>query len=127
MGETPQLFPVLFRLWVFYLMRWGRELQTTRELAEQLMRLAQSVQDQLLLSLAHGALGITLFWLGELVSARTHLEQMIALYDPEKHPRFSVGTADPRVDGLSYASWTLWMASPMHPGPCGIWAIQTKR
>ncbi|MBI3801012.1 MAG: AAA family ATPase [Deltaproteobacteria bacterium] len=106
LGETPQLFPMLFRLWAFYLMR--RELQTARELSEQLMRLAQSVQDLYLLSLAHAALGVTLYWLGELISARPHLEQAIALYDPQQHPRFTVGTADHRVDCLSYAAWTLW-------------------
>ncbi len=39
--ETPQFFPVLWGLWVFYLVR--AEFQTARELAEQLMRLAQSV------------------------------------------------------------------------------------
>ncbi|MBI3247938.1 MAG: AAA family ATPase [Deltaproteobacteria bacterium] len=106
LGETPQLFPMMFRLWVFYIMR--RELQTARELAELLLRLAQSVQDPYPLSLAHTALGITLYWLGELTSARPHLEQAIALYDPQKHPRFTVGTADHRVDCLSYAAWTLW-------------------
>ena len=47
------------------------------------MRLAQSAQDQYLLSVAHKCLGATLYWLGELVSARTHLEQAIALYDPQ--------------------------------------------
>src|SRR5712692_2017145 len=77
-GETPQLFPVLYRLWVFYANRG--ELQTAHELAEQLMRLAQSVQDGFLLSLAHMALGFTLLCLGELTSARPHLEQAIALY-----------------------------------------------
>src|SRR5262249_9576910 len=50
-GETPQLSPVLFRLWTFYINRG--ELETTRELAEQLMRLAQNVQDPYLLSMAH--------------------------------------------------------------------------
>ena len=55
LGETPQLFPVLFRLRVFYLNRG--ELQTAHELAEQLMRLAQSVKERFLLSLAHMALG----------------------------------------------------------------------
>jgi predicted ATPase/class 3 adenylate cyclase len=106
LGETPQLFPMLFRLWVFYLMR--RELQTARELAEQLMRLAQSVQDRYLLLMAHAALGVTSYWRGELTSARPHLEQAIVLYDPQNHHRFSVGTTDPRVDCLSYAAWTLW-------------------
>jgi len=85
-----------------------RELQTARELAEQLMRLAQSVQDPYLLSLAHAALGMTSHWLGELPSARPHLEQAIALYDPQQHPRFTIGTADHRVDCLSHTAWTLW-------------------
>jgi tetratricopeptide (TPR) repeat protein len=107
LGETPQLFPVLERLWLFYFVRY--ELQTTHELVEQMMRLAQSVQDQYLLSLAHKALGCTLYQLGELTSARPHLEQAIALYNPQTHPRHTVNTADPRVECLSYASHTLWL------------------
>ena len=38
-GETPQLFPALWGAVAFYLMRG--ELQTARELAEQLLTLAQ--------------------------------------------------------------------------------------
>ncbi len=105
-GETPQLFPVLFRLYVFYINR--REIQTARALSEQLMRLAQGVQDRYLLSVAHMTRGCTLFSLGELTSARPHLEQVIVLYDPQQHPRHTVGVADPRVNCLSYVSWTLW-------------------
>ena len=92
LGETPQLFPVLFRLIEFYLNRG--ELQTSRELAEQLMRLAQSVQDPYPLSVAHLGLGATLCWLGELTSARLHVEQALALYDPQQHPRPTITTAD---------------------------------
>ncbi len=84
------------------------ESQTALELAEQMIRLAQSVQDRYLLSLAHTALGYTLYWLGEFASARPHVEQAIALYDPQKHPRPTSITADPRVQCLSYAAWTLW-------------------
>ncbi len=105
-GETLQLFSVLFRLCLFYVVRG--ELQTTSELAEQMMRLAQSVQDSYLLSIAHMGLGCTLFLRGELISARPLLEQAIALYDPQQHPRPTVNTADPRLDCLSYAAWTLW-------------------
>jgi adenylate cyclase len=32
----------------------------------------------------------------------------MALYDPQKHPRPTINTADPRLDCLSYGSWTLW-------------------
>ena len=60
--------PVLWGLWVFYIVR--AELQAAQELAEQLLRLAQSAQDPALLVQAHLALGKTLFWLGEFVSAR---------------------------------------------------------
>ena len=41
-GETPQLFPVLCGLWGFYTNR--AELQTGRELGEQLLRLAQRIE-----------------------------------------------------------------------------------
>jgi predicted ATPase len=41
-GETPQLLPVLFGLWRFYMNR--AEFQTGRELGEQLLNLAQRVE-----------------------------------------------------------------------------------
>ena len=62
-GETPQLFQVLRGLWYFYLHRL--ELQTARELGEQLLTLAQQVGDPVLLLEAHYALGNTLNYLGE--------------------------------------------------------------
>jgi predicted ATPase len=61
------------------------ELQTARELGEQLLDIARGVKDPVLLVEAHYALGVTCFWLGEFVSARNHLEQGIAHYDPLKH------------------------------------------
>jgi predicted ATPase len=99
LGETPQLFPVLFRLLEFYLNRG--DLQTAHELAKQQMRLAQSVHDPYPLSVAHVALGATLSWLGELVSARLHVEQALALYDPQPSPGLTSTTADPRLEGLT--------------------------
>lgn len=72
------------------------------------MQLAQSVQDPYLLAVAHMTRGCTLFWLGELPPARPYLEQAIVLYNPQQHPRLAVNTADPRIDCLSYTSWTLW-------------------
>ena len=56
------------------------EFRTSRELSEQMMHVAQSAQDQYLLSLAHMCLGAVLYWLGELVSARTLLEQTSAMF-----------------------------------------------
>ena len=61
--ETPQLFPVLRGLWNFYLLRG--ELRTARELAEQLLSLAQRTHDPALLQQAHSALAGALVHLGE--------------------------------------------------------------
>jgi class 3 adenylate cyclase/predicted ATPase len=107
LGETPQLFPVLWGLWNFYL---GRELRTARELAEQLLSLAQRVQDPVLLLEAHNALGQTFSCRGELTPARAHLEQSIALYDPRQHRAlaFLYGGEDPGVNYLYHTARILW-------------------
>jgi predicted ATPase len=106
-GETLQLFSVLFGLWLVYLLR--AELQAARALAEQMLRLAHSGQDSSLLLLAHFASGNVLGWLGELAPARQHLEQGIALYDPHSHRSLAfLYGVDPGVYCLSYAAWGLW-------------------
>jgi predicted ATPase len=55
-------------------------------------------------------LGDTLFWLGELTSARAHLEQGLALYNPEHHRAdvFFHGY-DPGVFSLFYEALVLWL------------------
>jgi predicted ATPase len=106
-GEIPRLFPVLWGLWAFYDVR--AEYKTARELGEQLLTLAQSVQDPAFLLEAHRALGITLFFLGEFAPAREPLEQGMALYDPQQHRShaFRYGI-DPGVSCLSFAAQVLW-------------------
>jgi predicted ATPase len=109
-GDTPQLFPTLRGLHRFYLGRG--QMEVARELGEQLLSLAQRVQDPVLLVPAHLELGSTLFSLGELVSARTHLEQGIALYHPQQYrsPVFLSGSpGDPGVVCRGFAAWTLWV------------------
>jgi predicted ATPase len=82
-GETPQLFPVIGGLAGFYMVRG--ELQTARELTEQLLTLAQRVQDPALFLEAYMGLGVSSYFLGEFAPAREYLEQGIALYDPQQH------------------------------------------
>jgi predicted ATPase len=107
-SETPQLFPVLFGLWQFYLVR--AELQTAHELGEQLLSLARTAQDPALLLEVHRALGQSLFHLGEAGGARAHFDQAMALYDPHQHRShaFLYGS-DPGVTCLSYAPMALWL------------------
>jgi predicted ATPase len=82
-GETPQLFPVLWGLRELYNTRG--ELQTARELGEQGLALAERQQDAALMLEAHAALAATLFYLGEFALACSHAEQGLALYDSQQH------------------------------------------
>jgi predicted ATPase len=107
--EDPyQLFPVLRGLWNYYANR--AELQTAQALGEQLLSLAQQVQDSAMLLAAYRALGATLFLLGAVTSAYTNFAQGIALYDPQQH-RASVFLhgQDSGVLCRSYAAWALWL------------------
>ena len=109
MGDTPQLFEVLRGLWRFYGVRAA--FQKTQTLGEQLLCLAQRSQDPALLLEAHLALGSGLFWCGDLLPARAHLEQVSALYDPQQHRSHAIRYGlDPGVVGLSYAAQALWLS-----------------
>lgn len=86
-GESSQLFPILRGLTTFYSVR--AEHQTTRELAEQCLSLAQGRQDPIQLLGAHLEVGSAFFYLGDLAQAREHLEQGMALYDPRQHEAYT--------------------------------------
>jgi predicted ATPase len=107
-GETPQLAPVLFGLWRFYLTR--PQLHTARELGETLLRLAQRADDPALAVIAHTTLGATWFYLGVLPAARQHLEEGIAHDTPDQRrtPVFLMGQ-DPGVGCRVHAALTLWL------------------
>ena len=81
--DAPQLFPVLFGLWVFYLVRG--ELRTARQLADRMLALARSAGDPSLTLEAENMLGATLYFHGQPVEAREHLTAALSLYDPEIH------------------------------------------
>jgi predicted ATPase len=101
------LFPVLFRLRLFYMIR--AELQAARALAEQCLRLAHSVQDSGLVLAAHIQFGSTLTYLGDYPLALDHCEKASILFDPEQHAHHAlVYGHDPLVIGRSLAAWVLW-------------------
>jgi predicted ATPase len=105
--EMAKLFSVLHGLYRFYLVRG--ELQTARELGEQLLHLAQSRQDPVLLVGAHRALGNTLYYLGEFNAAQAHFEQSLTFYDPQHHRLYVLLYGqDEGIGCLSYMAWTLW-------------------
>ena len=106
-AETPQLFRVLWGLWYFHVVR--AELQTARELGEELLTLAQHLQDPVYLQGAHFALGSTLLYLGEFPLSRQQWEQSLALYDPQQHDAHAVLFGwDLGVFGRAQAPHALW-------------------
>jgi class 3 adenylate cyclase/predicted ATPase len=106
--EAPQqLFPVLRGLWNYHSMRVAH--QAAHVLGEQLLALAQQVQDPAMLIAAHRALGSTLLWMGAFASAHTYLAQGIALHDwQHDHTSTFLYGEEAGVICRSLDAWTLW-------------------
>jgi predicted ATPase len=109
LGETTQLFPVLWALARIHDSRG--ELNVGRELGEQLLNIAQQAQEPALLLEAHHELWANLCALGEFTTAWTHLEQGFAIYDPQKHKHHALlyGGHDPGVCCGYHAAEVLWL------------------
>ncbi len=109
LGDTPQLFPVLWGLCRVYHSRG--ELDKSREVGEQLLSLAQSMQDSALILEAHHTQWSTFFNLGELLSTKEHVERGRVLYDPQQHHQltFVYGGHDPGVCCGVIAARALWL------------------
>ena len=107
--HAPELFPALWGLWRSHGAR--AKLRAARELAEELLNLAQRQQDAALVLQAHHALWATLLVLGEFAAALKHIEQGIALYDRQQHhtQAYLFGGHDPCVCGHVHAAITLWL------------------
>ncbi|HUN58211.1 MAG TPA: AAA family ATPase [Candidatus Binataceae bacterium] len=106
LGETPSLFPVLFRMRSYYLVHG--EIETAHELGEQMLRLAQSTGDDHFLIEGHYAVGAALFYLGDFGDAREQFQRMNALYDKERHSSHAyLYGQEPGVACLSYEGWLL--------------------
>jgi DNA-binding winged helix-turn-helix (wHTH) protein/predicted ATPase len=108
-GEQAQLFSALRGLWECYETRG--EFQKSHQLAEQFFTVAKLSQDPAHELIAHDALGDTLFWRGEFVSAREHLAQGVALYNPHQHAAlaFFHGGYDPGVACACLEACVLWI------------------
>jgi predicted ATPase/class 3 adenylate cyclase len=108
-GEPLQLFRVLEGLWHAHGSRG--DYQTRRALGEQLLSLAQRLQDPDLLLEAHHALWTTLLSGGELAATRPHLAQGMKLYDPQRHRTHAAlySGHDPGVCCRMQAARSLWL------------------
>jgi class 3 adenylate cyclase/predicted ATPase len=106
-GESPQVFPVLWGLWMFYMAR--AEHAVARQLAEQCLHLAKNTGDSGFLVQAHHVTGVGLIAAGRFSQALEHLNQVAALYDPVQHGSHPyIYGHDPAAVSLTHAGWALW-------------------
>jgi predicted ATPase len=108
-GEVSQLFSVLLGLYRVHALRG--DFLKAHALEQPLLELAQRQGDSARLMEIHRRVGVTRFHRGDFHTAQTHLEQGIALYDPQQHQShvFVYGWNDAGVGGLGYYAWTLWV------------------
>jgi DNA-binding winged helix-turn-helix (wHTH) protein/predicted ATPase len=106
-GDTAQLFPALWGLW---LSCWGRgELSQAKAIADDLLARAERTEDTGLRLEGHHALWLTQFCRGELAAAYDHAARGIALYDSESHAALAsvYGNHDAGTCARMQGAWTL--------------------
>jgi predicted ATPase/DNA-binding winged helix-turn-helix (wHTH) protein len=107
LGDTPEIAPVLWGVWAFYLVR--AELRTAREIAEEFSRVDKHLPYPQL------AMEVTLMHVGEFSPAIEHFEKALLLYDADRHRddafRYS---QNPGVGSRCHAAWTLWFLGEPH-------------
>ncbi|HYL60446.1 MAG TPA: adenylate/guanylate cyclase domain-containing protein, partial [Candidatus Acidoferrales bacterium] len=105
-GESPQVFAVLFGLWGFHY-NGGRVLEG-RAAAQRLLTMAERVGSELATGGANAAMGTTLLWMGEFRGAREHLARAIAFYDRDIQ-RYLPMNESAVIPSRGQMSWTLWI------------------
>jgi class 3 adenylate cyclase/predicted ATPase len=111
LGEAPDdpllFFSVLWGFWVAnYVAFDGKAL---RELAAEFMALAEKQKTTGPLVVGHRIMGTTLLATGEIVAAKAHYDQAVALYDPAEHRQLATRFGfDPGLATLCYRSYALW-------------------
>ncbi len=111
-GDAPQLFPALWGLWSFHIVRASHEASV--ELGQQLKHIAG--REPGLLLEASRALGSTLLYMGEIRQARGYLQKGIELYDPRYHSAHTyLYGQNPLVACMSSLAFAFWALG--HPEP----------
>jgi predicted ATPase/class 3 adenylate cyclase len=108
LGETSELFPVLWGLLELYAGR--ADYRRAREYGEQMLSLAQRLPDSSLLLWAYRGLAEVSFCLGECSAAKTYSEKSVALYDPQqRRAQTFIYGEDPAVTVLLFYSQSLFV------------------
>jgi class 3 adenylate cyclase/tetratricopeptide (TPR) repeat protein len=106
--DDVQMAPVLWGLSRAHLIQG--DFQAAQELGREFLTFSQSSADPIVALMANNALGTTLWFMGELSSAREHLQRGTELIEPDKERKLALqlGFA-PGVSCRAYLSAALWV------------------
>jgi predicted ATPase len=122
--DLDPLGPTLFGLFTNRMVRG--ETRAARQLAEQLRALAGSQGNAVNRILSHRAMAAALMQLGELAQARSELENVIALYDPQRDRYLATRCiTHPHASGLAFLSLVLCVMG--YPEQAKRWAQDALR
>jgi class 3 adenylate cyclase/tetratricopeptide (TPR) repeat protein len=109
LGATERLFPALWNLAGYHMMRG--EHATCTEINAQLLEIAAGADDPAIPLMAHDTVGQTLFYQGRFEEALSHLTRARDLYDASVHGGLAPHYAeeDPGVAALGYGGVVLWV------------------
>jgi DNA-binding winged helix-turn-helix (wHTH) protein/predicted ATPase len=109
LGETTQLFPILWTL--SRIRNWRGELAAARQLGDQLLSLARREQDSLRLLEARHTLWAISLDIGDLASTKDNADQRFMLYDRVRHGQLGAvyGGHDPGVCSQIHAAKAEWL------------------
>ena len=108
LGRTDALLPILGGICV-NVMCAGRVAESLLWV-KQILEAAEEHCDPDLAVLGHTRGMTSYFWLGQLIEAREHAEQLLKLYSRERHARLAeVLNHDPKTVALLYTAPLIWM------------------
>ena len=112
LGETPDdpslLLSALFGQWIVNFISFDGDV--VRELAARFLVLGEKEGTAVPLIVGHRTMGSTLAFMGDLVQARAHYNEALALYRPAEHRRLMTRFGqDLRVTCLGFRSMASWL------------------
>jgi class 3 adenylate cyclase/predicted ATPase len=112
LGEPPDdsslLLSALFGQWIVNFISFNGDV--ARELAARFLALGEKEGTAVPLLIGHRTMASTLAFMGDLVGARAHYNEALALYRPAEHRRLMTRFGqDLRVTCLAFRSMALWL------------------
>jgi class 3 adenylate cyclase/predicted ATPase len=107
LDDAIERFSAYFGLWVGHYVRG--EIGPMRELAETFLNDASRRKGSAELGVAHRIYGLTRWFQGDFVGARSHLEEALSIYDPERDRDIAYRFGqDEGVSAMVYLALILW-------------------